>query len=34
LPAAHSFEQALFGTSIIYGMRCGFYGGDPLKMVE
>jgi long-subunit acyl-CoA synthetase (AMP-forming) len=34
LPAAHSFEQALFGTSLIYGMRCGFYGGDPLKMVE
>lgn len=34
LPAAHSFEQALFGTTLIYGMRCGFYGGDPLKMVE
>jgi len=33
LPAAHSFEQALFGCSVIYGMKCGFFGGDLLKMV-
>jgi long-chain acyl-CoA synthetase len=34
LPAAHSFEQALFGTSMIYGMKCGFFSGDPLKLVS
>ena len=34
LPAAHSFEQAIFGTSVLYGMRCGFYGGDPLKLTD
>lgn len=33
LPAAHSFEQALQGTAMITGMRTGFYGGDPLKLV-
>ena len=33
LPAAHSFEQALFGCVLIYGMKCGYYGGDPLKMI-
>lgn len=30
LPAAHSFEQGLFGCVMVYGMKCGFYGGDPL----
>jgi long-chain acyl-CoA synthetase len=33
LPAAHSFEQAVFACTLIYGMKCGFYGGDPLKMI-
>jgi len=33
LPAAHSFEQALFGCSMIYGMKTGFFGGDVTKMV-
>mmetsp|Transcript_24508 Transcript_24508/g.38010 ORF Transcript_24508/g.38010 Transcript_24508/m.38010 type:complete len:382 (-) Transcript_24508:409-1554(-) len=34
LPAAHSFEQFLFGISLIYGMRCASYGGNVLKLVE
>jgi long-chain acyl-CoA synthetase len=34
LPAAHSFEQCLFATSMIYGVRCGFFGGDVLKMIS
>lgn len=34
LPAAHSFEQALQATSLISGMRCGFYGGNPLALVS
>lgn len=33
LPAAHSFEQALFATTLIHGMKCGYYNGDPLKMI-
>lgn len=34
LPAAHSFEQALFGMVLTYGMRQGFYGGDPRAMAD
>lgn len=34
LPAAHSFEQALQAISLISGMRCGFYGGNPLALVS
>lgn len=34
LPAAHSFEQTLFGAVMVYGVRCGFYSGDPLKLVS
>ena len=34
LPAAHSFEQALFGMVCVYGLRQGFYGGDPRKMAD
>jgi long-chain acyl-CoA synthetase len=34
LPAAHSFEQLLFGDVMIYGIRCGFFSGDPLKLVS
>lgn len=33
LPAAHSFEAALFAMSLIYGVRCGYFGGDVQKMV-
>lgn len=33
LPAAHSFEQALQAIALVTGMRGGFYGGDPLKLV-
>ena len=33
LPAAHSFEAALFAMSIIYGVKCGYFGGDVLKLV-
>ena len=34
LPAAHSFEQCLFGVAVYTGERVGFYGGDVLKLVE
>ena len=33
LPAAHSFEQALMATAMVTGMKIGYYGGDPLKLV-
>lgn len=33
LPAAHSFEQALLGIVFCFGMKCGFFGGDPLKLL-
>ena len=34
LPAAHSFEQAVFGLAGVYGMKCGFFGGNVLKLTE
>lgn len=34
LPSAHSFEQILFSYCLIYGVKCGFYSGDPLKLVK
>lgn len=34
LPAAHSFEAALFAMSLIYGVRCGYFGGNVLKLVS
>ena len=34
LPAAHSFEQVLIGTTLIYGVKCGFYGGDVIKLTD
>jgi long-chain acyl-CoA synthetase len=34
LPASHSFEQGIFGMSLIYGMAIGFYSGDPVKMIQ
>lgn len=34
LPAAHSFEQAVFGMSCISGMKAGFFAGNVLKLTE
>ena len=34
LPYTHSFEQGLFGFSLVNGLRIGFYTGDPLRLVE
>lgn len=34
LPAAHLFEQALFGTAIQNGMKIGFYSGSPLTLLD
>jgi len=34
LPAAHSFEQAVSGMAIIYGMKCGYFAGNVLKLTE
>ena len=34
LPAAHSFEQAVFGLALSVGMKCGFFGGDVLKLID
>jgi long-chain acyl-CoA synthetase len=34
LPAAHSFEQALFGVAIQEGMKVGFFGGIILKLTD
>ena len=34
LPAAHSFEQVLFGVSMLYGMKSGFFGGNVLKLTD
>lgn len=34
LPLAHSFEQCLFGCTLIYGMKCGFYSGNLLSLTS
>jgi long-chain acyl-CoA synthetase len=34
LPAAHSFEAVLFAMSVIYGVRCGYFGGNILDLVS
>ena len=34
LPLAHSFEQCNFGSAVLQQSRCGFYGGDILKLTE
>jgi long-chain acyl-CoA synthetase len=34
LPAAHSFEQAVFGMSVITGMKSGFFAGNVLKLTD
>jgi long-chain acyl-CoA synthetase len=34
LPLAHSFEQCLFASACIQGMRIGYFSGDILKLVD
>jgi len=34
LPAAHSFEQSIFGMCSLYGMKCGFFSGNVQKITE
>lgn len=34
LPASHAFEQVIFGASMVYGMKCGFYSGAVTKIIE
>lgn len=34
LPASHSFEQAVFGISLCFGMKCGFFRGDVQKLMD
>lgn len=34
LPAAHSFEQCLYGCAITLGMKIGMFGGNVLKLTE
>lgn len=33
LPYAHVFEQANLANSLMFGMKFGYYSGDPLKIV-
>ena len=34
LPAPHAFEQVMFTAALVERIRCGFYSGDPLKLIE
>jgi long-chain acyl-CoA synthetase len=34
LPAAHSFEQVIFGLSCVSGMKCGFFAGNVLTLTQ
>ena len=34
LPAAHSFEQAMFGMSVSYRLKAGFFGGNILQLTD
>jgi long-chain acyl-CoA synthetase len=34
LPAAHIFETLMFSTSLLVGMKCGFFSGNVLKLIE
>ena len=34
LPYTHSFEQCLFGWTMLIGFRIGFYSGDPTRISE
>jgi len=33
LPSAHSFEATTFTLALNYGVRCGYFGGDILKLL-
>jgi len=33
LPSAHSFEACTFALALTFGCRCGYFGGDILKLV-
>ena len=34
LPYGHTFEQCIFILSIVKGFSHGYYGGDPLKLID
>ena len=34
LPASHSFEQAVFTTSLIYSVKCGFFSGNADELLS
>lgn len=34
LPLAHSFEKSMFVAGVMHGCSCGFYSGDPLKLLD
>jgi long-chain acyl-CoA synthetase len=34
LPLAHVYEQSTFMKAIAVGFQIGYYGGDPLKLLE
>jgi len=34
LPGAHSYEQSVFATALIFGMRVGCFSGDVQKFME
>ena len=34
LPYGHTFEQCIFIFSLIKGFSHGYYGGDPLKLID
>ena len=34
LPSSHVFEQVIFGMSIVYGFKCGFFCGNTAKLKE
>jgi len=34
LPSAHSFEASCFTLAMTFGMRCGYFGGNLLKLVS
>ena len=33
LPAAHSFEQAMFAGSLVLGTKCGFFSGNVMNII-
>lgn len=34
LPYAHIFEQVLYASAVVYGMRIGYFSGDVQKIVS